>query len=80
MFASVDTDIPRFSIGKDVVRDRLASGLDSINGVKRIVWSSPAADVEIPSDGLAELVAWTCKPPGWTQRRPAMSRFLAIFP
>ncbi len=57
MFASGDTDIPRFSIGKDVVRDRLASGLVSINGVKRIVWSSPAADVEIPSDGLAVLVA-----------------------
>lgn len=52
-----DPDIPRFSIGKDVVRDRLASGLVSIAGVKRIRWESPAGDVEIPADGLAVLEA-----------------------
>lgn len=50
-----DPDIPRFSIGKDVVRDRLASGPVSIAGVKRIRWESPAADVEIPAGGLAVL-------------------------
>ena len=56
MFSSGDDpDIPRFSIGKDVVRDRLASGLVSIAGVKRIRWESPAADVEIPAGGLAVL-------------------------
>ncbi len=49
--------IPRFSIGRDVVRDRLASGLVSIAGVKRIRWESPAGDVEIPAGGLAVLVA-----------------------
>ena len=56
MFSSGDDpDIPRFSIGKDVVRDRLASGLVSIAGVKRIRWESPAADVEISAGGLAVL-------------------------
>lgn len=50
-----DPDIPRFSIGKDVVRDRLASGLVGISGVKRIRWESPAEDVEIPAGGLAVL-------------------------
>ncbi len=50
-----DPDIPRFSIGKDVVRDRLASGIVSISGVKRIRWESPAEDVEIPAGGLAVL-------------------------
>lgn len=50
-----DADIPRFSIGRDVVRDRLASGIVSISGVKRIRWESPQADVEIPADGLAVL-------------------------
>ncbi|MCH5277463.1 MAG: baseplate J/gp47 family protein [Desulfovibrionaceae bacterium] len=65
MFSSGDTqDIPRFSIGKDVVRDRLASGMVSISGVKRIRWESPAEDISIPADGLARLdelslsVAW----------------------
>lgn len=50
-----DADIPRFSIGRDVVRDRLASGIVSISGVKRIRWESPQEDVEIPADGLAVL-------------------------
>ena len=52
-----DPAIPRFSIGRDVVRDRLASGLVSIAGVKRIRWESPAGDVEIPAGGLAVLEA-----------------------
>lgn len=52
-----DPAIPRFSIGRDVVRDRLASGLVSIAGVKRIHWESPAGDVEIPAGGLAVLEA-----------------------
>ena len=50
-----DPAIPRFSIGNDVVRDRLASGLVSIAGVKRIRWESPAEDVTIPAGGLAVL-------------------------
>ena len=56
MFSSGDDpDIPRFSIGKDVVRDRLASGIVGLSGVKRIRWESPAADVTIPAGGLAVL-------------------------
>lgn len=50
-----DPNIPRFSIGKDVIRDRLASGIVEIAGVKRIVWESPEADIPIPVDGLARL-------------------------
>lgn len=57
MFTYGDSDIPRFGIGKDVVRDRLASGIISITGVKRIVWGKPTADMEIPADGLAVLSA-----------------------
>lgn len=52
-----DPAIPRFSIGRDVVRDRLASGLVSLAGVKRIRWESPAEDVEIPAGGLAVLTS-----------------------
>ncbi len=52
-----DPAIPRFSIGRDVVRDRLASGLVSIAGVKRVRWESPTEDVEIPAGGLAVLEA-----------------------
>ncbi|WP_299392390.1 baseplate J/gp47 family protein [uncultured Desulfovibrio sp.] len=50
-----DPAIPRFTIGKDVVRDRLASGLIGISGVKRIRWESPTEDVEIPAGSLAIL-------------------------
>lgn len=52
-----DPAIPRFSIGKDVVRDRLAYGLVSLTGVKRIRWESPAEDVSIPAGGLAVLAS-----------------------
>lgn len=56
MFSSGDDPgIPRFSISKDVVRDRLASGIVGLPGVKRIRWESPAADVTIPTGGLAVL-------------------------
>lgn len=64
MFTPGNVDIPRFSIGKDVVRDRLAAGIVGISGVKRIVWDSPAADIAIAADALAVLevlelsVAW----------------------
>lgn len=57
-------DIPRFSIGKDVIRDRLGARIVDIPGVKRIVWESPTGDIAIPADGLARLedvafsIAW----------------------
>ena len=50
-----DPNIPRFSIGRDVIRDRLAAGIVEIAGVKRIVWESPDADITVPVDGLARL-------------------------
>lgn len=56
MFSSGDSPaIPRFSIGNDVVRDRLASGIVALSGVKRIRWESPETDVTIPAGGLAVL-------------------------
>ena len=65
MFSYNDSlDIPRFSIGKDVIRDRLASGIIGLPGVKRIIWESPDEDIAIPADGLARLedvnftIAW----------------------
>lgn len=57
MFSPGDSSIPRFTIGKDVVRDRLASGLVGIDGVKRVVWDSPSGDIVIPAGGLAVLSA-----------------------
>ena len=57
MFSPGDDSVPRFSIGKDVIRDRLASGIVGIAGVKRIVWESPAEDIGIPAGGLAVLSA-----------------------
>ena len=69
-----DPDIPRFSIGRDVVRDRLASGLVSIAGVKRVRWESPDGGVEIPAGGLAVLEALTCKRSGWRRNRPWQAR------
>lgn len=52
---SESANVPRFSIGKDVIRDRLAAGIVELPGVKRIVWESPENDIPIPPDGLAML-------------------------
>lgn len=54
-FDSEDDGIPRFSLGKDVVRDRLASGIINISNVKRIRWESPSGDVVIAPDALPVL-------------------------
>lgn len=48
-------DVPGFGIGADVVRDRMAAGIVTLPGVKRIVWTAPTADVDIPPHGLASL-------------------------
>lgn len=58
---SDDADVPRFSIGKDVIRDRIASGLVTLPGVKRVIWDSPAADVEVSPISLAILESLTVK-------------------
>jgi len=49
-----------FGIGEDFVRDRvvatLMGGVSALAGLKRVVWTSPEADlVEVPEDGLATL-------------------------
>ena len=42
-------------IGEDVTKDRLVATVMAVGGVKEIVWTSPAASVVIPEDGLAIL-------------------------
>lgn len=56
-FGSESDGIPRFSLGKDVVRDRLASGIINISNVKRIRWESPSGDIVIAPDALPVLAA-----------------------
>ena len=48
-----------FGVGVDVIRDRLAQGIISLSGVKRIVWTSPEADIVIAPDKLATLESLT---------------------
>ena len=59
-----------FGIGHDVIRDRLAAGIITLTGVKRIVWGGSLAsgDVTVAADGLAVLksVAVTAK---WVSER-----------
>jgi uncharacterized phage protein gp47/JayE len=42
-------------IGEDLPRDRLVAALMAVAGVKRVVWTSPTADVAVSGDGLAVL-------------------------
>ena len=44
-----------FGVGVDVIRDRLAQGIISLAGVKRIRWTAPTADITIEPDELATL-------------------------
>lgn len=57
VFSGSDASIPGISIGEDVVRDRLASGIITIPGVKRIVWGGDVegGDIAIQADSLAIL-------------------------
>lgn len=54
-FSGNDPDITGIAIGEDVIRDRLASAIITIPGVKKIVWTLPAGDIDVPPDGLALL-------------------------
>lgn len=47
--------VPTFGIGKDVIRDRMASGIITLPGVKRILWAAPLEDVTIAAGELAVL-------------------------
>lgn len=52
---SGEPQVPAFGIGKDVIRDRMASGIITLSGVKRIVWATPLADITIADGELAVL-------------------------
>ncbi|MDK2955423.1 MAG: hypothetical protein PWQ57_919 [Desulfovibrionales bacterium] len=46
-------------IGEDLTLDRLAYVIMAVNGVKRINWTNPTADVEVAADALAVLSSIT---------------------
>lgn len=51
-------DVPPFGIGEDFTRDRVVSvNVGALQGLKRLVWTSPADLVEVPQDGLVSLKA-----------------------
>ncbi|MDE5831737.1 MAG: baseplate J/gp47 family protein [Desulfovibrio sp.] len=69
MFSSTEADeLPRFSLGKDVVRDRLAAGFINMKSVKRVRWQSPTGDITIEPDQLPVLnslkftIDWVSEP------------------
>jgi uncharacterized phage protein gp47/JayE len=47
--------ISPLQIGEDLALDRLTAAVMAVPGVKRVEWTSPAADVVVPDDGLAIL-------------------------
>lgn len=61
VFSGTNPLVAGIAIGEDVIRDRLASGIITIPGLKRIVWggSVAAGDVAIRTDELAILSAIT---------------------
>ena len=60
VFSGADS-VPALNIGDDVIRDRLASGIVNLSGVKRIVWSSSSGDVNIGPGELAVLGTLTVR-------------------
>jgi phage-related baseplate assembly protein len=69
-FSGMNPLVPGIGIGEDVIRDRLASGIVSLPGVKKVVWGGSLAggDLEIAPDALALLESlridaeWTDQP------------------
>jgi uncharacterized phage protein gp47/JayE len=57
VFSGSNPGIEGLAIGQDVIRDRLAAGIITMPGVKRIIWGADLADgdIAIPVDGLAML-------------------------
>jgi len=53
--AAAVAGVEPLAVGEDLTRDRMVALLMAIPGVKRIAWTSPAADVDVPADGLAVL-------------------------
>ena len=54
--SSVD-GVDRLKIGEDLTMDRLIATIMAVPGVKKINWTSPAADLESEIDGLFVLVS-----------------------
>ena len=52
---STVTGISPIQIGEDLTMDRLIAAVMAVSGVKKINWTSPAADVAVAADGLAVL-------------------------
>lgn len=52
-------DIAPLQIGQDLTLDLLIAIIMAVDGVKRISWSSPTADVTVEEDGLAVLAGIT---------------------
>ncbi len=44
-----------FKIGEDVTKDRLTATVMAVDGVKKVNWARPGADVTVPANGLAIL-------------------------
>lgn len=57
LFSGSNPTVEGLGIGHDVIRDRLAAGIITLPGVKRIRWGGDPAggDIEILADGLALL-------------------------
>ena len=57
VFSGSNPAVSGLGVGQDVIRDRLAVGVISLSGVKRIIWGGDLADgdITVPLDGLAIL-------------------------
>jgi hypothetical protein len=70
IFSGANPLVPGIGIGQDVIRDRLASGIINLPGVKKILWggSMKRGNLTIAADALALLESleinteWTDQP------------------
>ncbi|MDR1398093.1 MAG: baseplate J/gp47 family protein [Desulfarculales bacterium] len=61
VFTGNNPAVPGLGIGEDVIRDRLASGIITLPGVKRIIWGGDleSGDITVAIDELAVLKSLT---------------------
>ena len=48
-------DVAPLQVGEDLTLDRMIHEIMAVSGIKRVLWTSPTADVLTPADGLAVL-------------------------